>query len=200
MRERGFAMRVDMSAPAAKNIDNILTFFAKDTDRSLFVYQAWANGELLQKLAGLDQQEHVDQRHTATRLINHNLVVSKIFAAHLSGTRHGYASDNTVDTTALDELSADVAAMDRWYLDYIEAVSPKLMSEPVPFTFTDGDRAMMSRQEMLTHVVTHGGYHRGEIGRILMQIGIAPPWDTFAVHLHHAEPSRRLQVRERVGA
>ncbi|WP_348524358.1 DinB family protein [Mesorhizobium sp. L2C089B000] len=34
---------------------------------------------------------------------------------------------------------------------------------------------MMSRQEMLTHVVTHGGYHRGEIGRILMQIGIAPP-------------------------
>ncbi|ESY12334.1 damage-inducible protein DinB [Mesorhizobium sp. M0615] len=163
---------------------------ALDLLRSLFVYQAWANGELLQKLAGLDQQEHVDQRHTATRLINHNLVVSKIFAAHLSGTRHGYAS----------ELSAGVAAMDRWYLDHIEAVSPKLMSEPVPFTFTDGDRAMMSRQEMLTHVVTHGGYHRGEIGRILMQIGIAPPWDTFAAHLHHAEPSRRPQVRERVGA
>ncbi|ESZ38103.1 DinB family protein [Mesorhizobium sp. L2C066B000] len=173
---------------------------ALDLLRNLFVYQAWANGELLEKLAGLDQQEHIDQRHTATRLINHNLVVSKIFAAHLSGTRHGYASDNTEDTPALDELSADVAAMDRWYLDYIEAVSPKLMSESVPFTFTDGDRAMMSRQEMLTHVVTQGGYHRGEIGRILMQIGIAPPWDTFAVHLHHAEPSRRLQVRERVGA
>ncbi|WP_352861529.1 hypothetical protein [Mesorhizobium sp. M0802] len=88
---------------------------ALDLLRSLFVYQAWANGELLQKLAGLDQQEHVDQRHTATRLINHNLVVSKIFAAHLSGTRHGYASDNTEDTPALDELSADVAAMDRWF-------------------------------------------------------------------------------------
>ncbi|MHB9434910.1 MULTISPECIES: DinB family protein [unclassified Mesorhizobium] len=104
---------------------------ALDLLRSLYVYQIWANGELLEKLAGLDQQEHVDQRHTATRLINHNLVVSKIFAAHLSGTRHGYASDNTVDTPALDELSADVAAMDRWYLDYIGAVSPKLMSEPV---------------------------------------------------------------------
>lgn len=97
---------------------------ALDLLRSLYVYQIWANGELLEKLAGLDQQEHVDQRHTATRLINHNLVVSKIFAAHLSGTRHGYASDNTVDTPALDELSADVAAMDRWYLDYIGAVSP----------------------------------------------------------------------------
>jgi uncharacterized damage-inducible protein DinB len=59
---------------------------------------------------------------------------------------------------------------------------------------------MMSRQEMLTHVVTHGSYHRGEIGRILAQIGVTPPWDTFAVHLHQAEPSRRLQMmREPAG-
>ncbi|WP_319944187.1 DinB family protein [Mesorhizobium sp. AR10] len=59
----------------------------------------------------------------------------------------------------------------------------------------------MSRQEMLTHVVLHGGYHRGEIGRILAGLSISPPWDTFAVHLHRAEPERRLQtVREPLGA
>ncbi|MBA1142226.1 DinB family protein [Mesorhizobium neociceri] len=173
---------------------------ALDLLRSLFVYQAWANGELLQKLAKLDPRMHVDQRHTAIRLLNHNLIVSRIFAAHPSGTHHGYASDNTEDTPTLDELSADVAAMDRWYLDYLDAVPTKLLSQPVPFVFTDGDKAMMSRQEMLTHVVTHGGYHRGEIGRILVQIGVTPPWDTFAVHLHQTDPARRLQVRERVGA
>ncbi|MGX5842548.1 DinB family protein [Mesorhizobium sp. ArgA1] len=173
---------------------------ALDLLRSLFVYQAWANGELLEKLAGLDQRKHADERHAAIRLLNHNLVVSKIFSAHLSGTRHEYASDNSEDTPALDELSADVAAMDRWYLDYLQTVSPKLLSESVPFVFTDGDKAMMSRREMLTHVVTHSGYHRGEIGRILMQVGVTPPWDTFAVHLHQTEPSRRLQVmREPVG-
>ncbi|TRC95510.1 damage-inducible protein DinB [Mesorhizobium sp. WSM4303] len=168
--------------------------------RSLFIYQAWANGELLEKLASLDQQKHAKERHAAVRLVNHNLVVSRIFAAHLSGTHHGYASDDTEDMPALDELSADVAAMDRWYLDYLEAVSPELLSQPVPFIFTDGDKAMMSRQEMLTHVVTHGGYHRGEIGRILVQIGVRPPCDTFAVHLHQTEPARRLQMmREPVG-
>jgi uncharacterized damage-inducible protein DinB len=173
---------------------------AQDLLRSLFVYQAWANGELLEKLAGHDGQMHADERQAATRLINHNLIVSRIFAAHLSGTHHGYASDNTEDTPTLDELCIDVAAMDRWYLEYVEAASPKLLAEPVPFVFTDGDRAMMSRQEMLTHVVTHGGYHRGEIGRILIQIGVTPPWDTFAVHLHQADPSRRLQtVRESAG-
>ncbi len=172
---------------------------ALDLLRSLFVYQAWANGELLEKLACLDQQMHADEHHAAIRLINHNLVVSKIFAAHLSGTRHGYTSDNTEDTPKRDELSADVAATDHWYLDYLETVSPEILSQPVPFVFTDGDKAMMSRQEMLTHVVTHGGYHRGEIGRILAQIGVTPPWDTFAVHLHQTEPLRRLEVREPLG-
>ncbi len=141
---------------------------ALDLLRSLFVYQAWANGELLEKLASLDQQKK--ERHAAIRLLNHNLVVSRIFSAHLSGTRHGYASDNTETTPSLDELGADVAAMDRWYLDYLDAVPTELLSQPVPFVFTDGDKAMMSREEMLTHVVTHGGYHRGEIGRILVQL------------------------------
>ena len=173
---------------------------ALDLLRSLFVYQAWANGELLEKLAGPDLQKYADEHHAAIRLLNHNLVVSRIFSAHLSGTRHGYASDNTETTPSLDELGADIAAMDRWYLDYLDAVPTELLSQPVPFVFTDGDKAMMSRGEMLTHVVTHGGYHRGEIGRILVQIGVTPPWDTFAVHLHQTEPSRRLQViREPVG-
>lgn len=166
---------------------------ALDLLRSLFAYQAWAHDELLEKLAHLDPDAHAKERHAAIRLLNHNLVVSKIFAAHLSDTQHGFASDNTEETPSLDTLHCDVAAMDRWYRDYLQTVSPNLLAEPMPFAFTDGDKAMMSRQEMLTHVVIHGGYHRGEIGRILAQIGITPPWDTFAVYLHRTEPSRRLQ-------
>ncbi|RVC60545.1 hypothetical protein EN766_38785, partial [Mesorhizobium sp. M2A.F.Ca.ET.046.02.1.1] len=44
-----------------------------------------------------------------------------------------------------------------------------------------------------THVVLHGGYHRGEVGRMLAGIAVSPPWDTYAVHLHRVEPARRLQ-------
>lgn len=165
--------------------------------RSLFAYQAWANDELLEKIASLDRHVHNEERHTAIRLINHSHVVARIFSAHLVGASHGYSADNTVDTPALAELRAAVAASDRWYLDYLEIVSPEQLSELVPFVFTDGDKGSMSRQEMLMHVALHGGYHRGEIGRILAQLSITPPWDTFAVHLHQAELSRRLQVEPR---
>lgn len=168
--------------------------------RSLFRYQAWANKELLAVMAGLDPDRHGAERHTAIRRINHAYVVNRIFAAHLIGKPHGFAADNTPETPDLEDLRADLAASDRWYLDYLDAATPALLSGFVSFAFTDGDQGGMTRQEMLTHVVTHGGYHRGEVRQILTQLptGSAPGlpllWDTYAVHLHRAEPSRRVQA------
>ncbi|AZO31218.1 MULTISPECIES: DinB family protein [unclassified Mesorhizobium] len=160
--------------------------------RSLLAYQAWANDELLEKLAGLDPRRSGVEHRAALRLMNHIHVVSRIFAAHLTGVAHGYASDNTEETPEPAELRAAMAESDRWYRDYVETVSGQQLAEPVAFIFTDGDKGCMTRQEMLTHVVLHGSYHRGEIGRMLAAITVTPPWDTYAVHLHQVEPSRRL--------
>ncbi|OHV87229.1 DinB family protein [Mesorhizobium sp. ORS 3428] len=163
--------------------------------RSLLVYQAWANDELLEKLTGMDPRRNQKERRAALRLMNHIHIVSRIFAAHLVGVSHGYTSDNTGETPEPAELRAATAEVDRWYLDYLASVSEQKLAEPAAFTFTDGDKGCMTRQEMLTHVVLHGSYHRGEVGRMLAGIAVAPPWDTSAVHLHRAEPSRRLQVK-----
>jgi uncharacterized damage-inducible protein DinB len=169
--------------------------------KSLLVYQAWANDELLERLAGLDPSRHGMARHAALRLMNHIHVVSRIFAAHLAGIAHGYDSDNTVATPDPAELHAAVGEIDRWYLGYLEAVSDRELAEPVAFTFTDGDQGCMARQEMLIHILLHGAYHRGEVGRILAEAGLTPPWDTYAVHLHRSEPSRRLRAKkEPIGA
>ncbi|PRG06324.1 DinB family protein [Burkholderia ambifaria] len=162
-------------------------------------YQAWANDEMLKAMSGLDAVRHAQARHLALRLMNHCLVVNRIFAAHLSGERHGFVSDNTPDTPEPEALRAAFATLDRWYLDYVEAATSDMLSESIPFVFTDGDNGYMTREEMLTHVVTHGGYHRGEAGRLMLQAAalsaqdIELPWDTYAVHLHRTEPERRLQ-------
>jgi uncharacterized damage-inducible protein DinB len=174
----------------------------------MFRYQAWANEEILEAAKGLDAEHHADERHVVLRVMNHCLVVNKIFAAHLVGDSHGFAADNTPDTPELDALRLEMARVDGWYLDYVKAVTPAMLSQSVPFTFTDGDKGYMTREEMLTHVVTHGGYHRGEAGRVLKQAAAASsgqsitlPWDTYAVHLHRTEPERRLQGKaEMAGA
>ena len=166
---------------------------AKTLLRDMLAYQAWANAELAEKLAGMDPARDAGERHAIIRLMSHIHVVSRIFAAHLQGVAHGYASDNTEETPEPAALRAALAEVDGWYLDYLETVAEQGLADPVAFTFTDGDRGCMTRQEMLTHVVLHGSYHRGEIGRTLAGIAASPPWDTYAVHLHRAEPARRLQ-------
>jgi uncharacterized damage-inducible protein DinB len=160
---------------------------------SLFRYKAWANTELFAGLDKLDAVAHQAERHSAIRLLNHIHVVDRIFAAHLAGGSHGYTATNTPETPTLEALRDAVATTDRWYVDYIETLAPALLSEGLPFTFTDGAQGFMSRAEMLAHVATHGGYHRGAVGRIMAQLSVAPPRDIFTVYLHQAAPQRRLR-------
>ncbi|WP_260433779.1 hypothetical protein [Burkholderia sp. Bp8998] len=44
-------------------------------------YQAWANEEILGAMMDLDAMQHVEERSLALRLMNHCLVVNKIFIA-----------------------------------------------------------------------------------------------------------------------
>lgn len=164
-----------------------------DLFNSFFSYQAWANNAFFDALKTLDRTQHEIEHHQARRLINHTHVVAQIFAAHLLGRPHGYTSDNTAETPELAELRSTIAASDQWYLDYVQNITPEQHCEKIAFSFTDGDKGTMTREEILAHVIMHGSYHRGEIGRILAQTSAQLPWDTFAVFLHQTQPNRRLQ-------
>jgi uncharacterized damage-inducible protein DinB len=158
---------------------------------SLFRHKAWANEELFGELEKLDPAAHEAERHAAIRLLNHIHVVDRIFAGHLRGEPHGYAATNTPETPTLAALREAVLASDRWYLDYMSTISAQQLAEVLSFTFTDGAAASMSREEMLGHVITHGSYHRGAVGRIMSQVSVPPPRDTLTVYLHRSEPQRR---------
>ena len=194
-----FLMRVDNGGSPGKNLSKLLAFWcnAKETPlmsdmlSTLCRYQAWANGAFFEKLELVDPVQHQAEFRQAMRLMNHAYVVAEIFAAHLAGNTHAYTSDNTEEIPPLADLRAAVAASDRRYLDYVRSVTSAQLSESIAFSFTDGDKGYMSREEMITHVALHGGYHRGEVGRILTRLSVETPWDTFAVFLHRDQPARR---------
>ena len=160
---------------------------------SLFRYKAWADEDLLARLATLDPVAQQAQRHAAIRILDHVHVVDRIFAGHLRGTAHGYTATHTAETPTLEELSSALAVSDRWYVDHVVSLNPEALSERIAFSFTDGASGCMSREEMLVHVATHAGYHRGAVGRILSQLSVEPPSDLFTAYLHTAEPARRAR-------
>jgi uncharacterized damage-inducible protein DinB len=158
---------------------------------SLYRHKAWANEELFAQVRAIDPATQAEARHSAIRLLNHIYVVDRIFAAHLAGSAHGYDGTNTKETPTLDELEAGVKACDRWYVDYTASVDDARLAESLAFTFTDGLQGRMTRGEMLAHIVTHGSYHRGGVGRILAGASVPPPRDLYTIHLHRTEPARR---------
>ena len=158
---------------------------------SLFKYKAWSNGQLFVELAKVDSVAQQEARHNAMRILNHIYVVDQIFAAHLSGAAQSFTATNTTETPTLDALRDGVAMLDAWYVDYSAHLSAEQLAENIAFTFTDGDKGLMSREEMLAHVTAHGTYHRGAAGRIMVQAGTPPPRDLYTRFLHQSEPARR---------
>ena len=160
---------------------------------SLLGHKSWANRELFDLLATLPADEHAEVLHAAVRMLNHIYVVDRIFRAHLLGQAHAYTATNTEDTPSLDELHFAVAETDNWFEAYVAALEPQDLQESVAFRFTDGDAGRMTREEMLVHVVTHGAYHRGNVGQMLKGIAVVPPRDLLTKYLHQKEPARRLR-------
>jgi uncharacterized damage-inducible protein DinB len=158
---------------------------------SLLQYKAWANQELFSELLRLDPAAHPAELHAALRILNHIHVVERIFVANLQGISHAYSATNTQATPKLAALYQAVQDTDRWYLEYVAGLSSEQLAEHLHVRFVDGDHGSMSREEMLAHIVTHGGYHRGAVGRIMAQLALAPPRDIYTRFLHQAEPERR---------
>jgi uncharacterized damage-inducible protein DinB len=163
------------------------------TLQSLFRYKAWANDELLTLLGTIDAAAHPTVLHSAIRVLNHTHVVDGIFKGHLLGVPHGYSATNTQDTPTLPALAAAVRAVDAWYIGYVGSLGAASLREQIRFNFTDGDAGLMTREEILLHVITHGGYHRGQAGQLMRSAAVAPPRDLYTRYLHASEPERRQQ-------
>ena len=56
--------------------------------------------------------------------------------------------------------------------------------------FTDGNRDKMTREKILLHVITHGSYHRGQVGQIIRAANVLPPRGIYTRFLHITEPCR----------
>jgi len=155
--------------------------------KSLFGHKAWANEELYSLMATLP----AEQIKASVRTLNHIYVVDRLFRARLAGEPAPFDGTNTTETPLLTDLQREVRATDAWYQQYVAGVSESALAEVLDFSFTDGDKGRMSREEMLVHVITHGAYHRGNVGQMLKAIPVTPPRDLYTKFLHQSEPARR---------
>ena len=112
------------------------------TARMLSRYNAWANTLFFDAVAALPEGEAEKPRATLFRSINHtlnhNLVIDRIFQAHLEGREHGYAARNTPDHPPLGELWVAQQEIDAWYIERYDAIPEAELDGVLRFTFVGG--------------------------------------------------------------
>jgi len=154
-------------------------------------YKAWADRRTLDAVAAIDRRNAPSAVAFARQQLNHMVRVEELFRARLLATPEPHASTNAEAVPELGELDSRLTASNEWLRDYVNATTLDRLREPIHFTFTDGKRGTLTREEVIFHLINHGTYHRGAIGHALDLACASRPADTFTVFVHSAEPGRR---------
>jgi uncharacterized damage-inducible protein DinB len=157
------------------------------TARMLTRYNAWADRLIFDAVAALPEGEATRERKTLFRdmvhTLNHNYVIDRIWQAHLEGREHGYEGRNTRDYPPLPDLWRAQQEIDRWYIAWSDTLTDAVLDEKVSFTLIGGNRGVMTRGEILLHVVNHTTYHRGFVADLFYQVPARPPTTDLPVFL-----------------
>lgn len=157
------------------------------TARMLTRYNAWADRMIFDAVAALPEGEAGKERKSLFKnmihTLNHNCVIDRIWQAHLEGREHGYTARNTPDHPPLDELRRQQQAVDDWYIAWSDALSDAALDEKVNFTLVGGNQGVMTRGEILLHIVNHTTYHRGFVADLFYQVPARPPTTDLPVFL-----------------
>jgi uncharacterized damage-inducible protein DinB len=162
-----------------------------ETIKILTKYKAWANELTFSSVHELPEGEATKRRQTRfgnmVHTLNHAYVIDDVFKAHILGNTHNYTARNTESHPPLEELWGLQRVMDKWYVDYAKTLSDERLSEVVKFQFIGGGDGVMSRADMIIHVVNHSTYHRGFVGDLMYQVPAIPPANDYPVYLREID-------------
>ncbi len=157
------------------------------TARMLTRYNAWADKLMFDAVAALPEGEATKERQSLFKnmvhTLNHNYVIDLIWQAHLEGREHGFTARNTKDHPPLDELGKLQQEVDDWYVRWSDALTDAGLDEQVNFTLVGGNQGVMTRGEILLHIVNHTSYHRGFVADLFFQVPARPPAMDLPVYL-----------------
>src|SRR4051812_21041757 len=158
--------------------------------RMLTRYKAWADRLIFAAVAALPEGEATKPRQSVFKsllhTLNHVCVIDRIFQAHLEGRKHGYTARNTESHPPLTELWQLQQQMDAWYVSYSDGLTDAALGEKISFEFVGGGQGLMTRGEILLHLVNHTTYHRGFVADFFYQVPARPPTTDLTVFLRDA--------------
>ncbi len=142
-----------------------------------FAYDDWANREVLD---GLQRAGNPPQR--SIRLLAHIVGTEFVWHARLQDEKPRCA---VWPEWSLEQIALEIGSVKSTWDAYLEALSEDALAREIAYTNSKGEHWRSRIEDVLAHVVMHGGYHRGQIAADMRAAGQEPVDTDFIV------PTRR---------
>jgi len=145
---------------------------------SLLDYNSWANNEFFKVIAELPEAEVNKQRQSFMNSIrnslNHLLVIDKIWLANMKKEKHVFTNLQTILFENTNDLWEEKKITENEIRGYVTTLNEDEMEEIIEFELIGGNKSSLPRFMIITHLITHGGYHRGIIAEMCGKIPLPP--------------------------
>ena len=139
----------------------------------LFAYDAWANREVIESLKKTGAAPP-----RALRLLAHIVIGEQLWMSRLKQEKKTVA---VWPELTLSQCEAQVAELRTLWQDYLNGLAPSQVSDPIPYTNTEGESWVNTIEDILMHVAMHSAYHRAQIAAELRASGHKPA-NTDLIH------------------
>ena len=145
---------------------------------NLLHYNIWANDEFFKVIIKLSSEEINKQRksfmNSIRNSLNHLLVIDKVWLTNMKKEKHTFDNLQTILYENMEQLWKEKKTEEQLIKNYVENLSDKEFEEIVECELIGGNKVLISRSMIITHLVMHGGYHRGIIAEMFGQIPLPP--------------------------
>jgi uncharacterized damage-inducible protein DinB len=133
-------------------------------------YNAWANAETVRSLRAGDPPQR------ATTWLAHLVGAEALWLARL---RHEQSDVPVWPDLDLDSAAAKLDDLAVSWQQYLDSLEPDDLYDGVAYRNTKGEFWTSQVSDILTHVVIHQGYHRGQIAAALREAGQTPAYTDY---------------------
>lgn len=137
----------------------------------MLAYETWANERSIASLETVPVERRTDERYArACGLIPHNLIARRTWLLRIRATPHENPKDwfPALDATQTRMMAAEVDAQWR---EFLSSLRESDLQNELRYTASDGTKYVSLVGDVLVHVCNHSTYHRGQIARIVHELG-----------------------------
>jgi uncharacterized damage-inducible protein DinB len=136
----------------------------------LIRYDVWANRETLRAMPERGSPPR------SLKWLAHIIAAEYLWLARM---QHTPAPLPVWPDLSLEECEQQLNELARQLVSVSNGMTPARLAERVPYTNSKGEPWASSVEEILTHVVIHSAYHRGQIASDLRAAGQVPAYTDY---------------------